>query len=60
MWAFMREAQTKTLSLPNTGQAIGMDLGHAGNIHPQRKQEIGRRLRARGPRSHLWSKEDYR
>jgi sialate O-acetylesterase len=21
-----------------------MDLGHAGNIHPQRKQEIGRRL----------------
>ena len=44
MWAFMREAQTKTLSLPNTGQAISMDLGHAGNIHPQRKQEIGRRL----------------
>jgi len=44
MWAFMREAQTKTLSLPNTGQAISMDLGHSGNIHPQRKQEVGRRL----------------
>jgi sialate O-acetylesterase len=44
MWGFMREAQTKTLSLPNTGQAISMDLGHAGNIHPQRKQEVGRRL----------------
>src|SRR4028118_1693264 len=35
MWAFMREAQSKTLSLPNTGQAISMDLGHAGNIPPR-------------------------
>jgi sialate O-acetylesterase len=44
MWAFMRDAQTKTLSLPNTGQAISFDLGHSVNIHPQRKQEVGRRL----------------
>ena len=44
MWAFMRDAQTQTLSLPNTGQAISMDLGQPKNIHPQRKQEIGRRL----------------
>lgn len=42
--AFMREAQTKTLSLPNTGQAISIDLGQSTNIHPQRKQEVGRRL----------------
>jgi sialate O-acetylesterase len=44
MWAFMRDAQTKTLALHNTGQAISMDLGQPKNIHPQRKQEIGRRL----------------
>ncbi len=44
LWAFMREAQTKTLSLANTGQALSLDLGHQGNIHPQRKQEVGRRL----------------
>lgn len=42
--AFLREAQTKTLSLPNTGQAISVDLGQKSNIHPQRKQEVGRRL----------------
>ena len=40
----MREAQGKALALPNTGQAISFDLGEPGNIHPQRKQEIGRRL----------------
>jgi sialate O-acetylesterase len=40
----MREAQSKALELPNTGQAISYDLGEPGNIHPQRKQEIGRRL----------------
>lgn len=43
LWAFMREAQSKALSLPNTGQAISFDLGHS-HIHPQRKQELGRRL----------------
>jgi sialate O-acetylesterase len=44
IWPLMREAQGKALSLPNTGQAISYDLGEPGNIHPQRKQEIGRRL----------------
>ena len=42
--AFLREAQTKTLSLPNTGQAISIDLGQMNQIHPKRKQEVGRRL----------------
>jgi sialate O-acetylesterase len=42
--AFFREAPTNTLSLPNTGQAISIDLVHQGNIHPQCKQEVGRRL----------------
>jgi len=42
--AYFREAQAKTLSLPNTGQAVTIDVGDAGNIHPGRKQEVGRRL----------------
>jgi sialate O-acetylesterase len=44
MWAYFREAQNKTLSLPNTGQAMTIDVGDSGNIHPGRKQEVGRRL----------------
>jgi len=43
-WAELREAQTKTLKLPATGMAVAIDLGEANNIHPQNKQEVGRRL----------------
>lgn len=43
-YAFLREAQTQTLSLPNTGQALAIDLGDPKNIHPTNKQEVGRRL----------------
>lgn len=43
-FAFLREAQTKALALPNTGQALAIDLGEARNIHPANKQEVGRRL----------------
>jgi sialate O-acetylesterase len=43
-WAGLREAQTKTLRLPRTGQAVTIDIGEAGNIHPPNKQEVGRRL----------------
>jgi sialate O-acetylesterase len=43
-WAFLREAQTMTLSLPNTGQAVTLDIGDATNIHLRNKQEVGRRL----------------
>jgi sialate O-acetylesterase len=42
--AYFREAQGKALSLPNTGQALAIDVGDSGNIHPGRKQEVGRRL----------------
>jgi sialate O-acetylesterase len=38
------EAQTKTLSLPNTGMAVTTDIGDVTNIHPKNKQEVGRRL----------------
>jgi sialate O-acetylesterase len=43
-WAYLREAQSKALSLPGTGQAIAIDIGEPGNIHPRNKQEVGRRL----------------
>ena len=42
--AFLREAQAKTLSLPATGQAVSIDVGDRGNIHPARKSQLGRRL----------------
>jgi sialate O-acetylesterase len=43
-WAELREAQLKTLSLPNTGMAVTIDIGDAGNIHPANKQDVGKRL----------------
>ncbi|WP_246228676.1 sialate O-acetylesterase [Paraflavitalea devenefica] len=43
-WAELREAQTLTLSLPNTGMACIIDIGEANDIHPKNKQEVGRRL----------------
>jgi len=43
-WALLREAQSKALSLPATGQAVAIDIGEAGNVHPRNKQEVGRRL----------------
>jgi len=43
-WAELREAQSMTLSLPNTGMATIIDIGEADNIHPKNKQDVGRRL----------------
>jgi len=43
-WSELREAQTMTLSLPNTGQAIIIDLGEADDIHPRNKQDVAKRL----------------
>lgn len=43
-WAELREAQTLTQNLPETGQAVIVDLGDAENIHPRRKQEVAARL----------------
>ena len=40
----VREAQTMTLSLPNTGQAILIDIGEEANIHPSDKLDVGDRL----------------
>lgn len=44
-WAELREAQTMTMSkLPNTGQAVIIDLGEAIDIHPKNKLDVGKRL----------------
>ncbi len=43
-WAELREAQTQTLELPNTGQAVIYDLGEGRDIHPRDKQNVGKRL----------------
>ncbi len=43
-WAELREAQTKTLALENTGMAVIIDAGEAKNIHPADKQTVGHRL----------------
>jgi len=43
-WAELREAQSMTLSLPNTGMATIIDIGEAKDIHPKNKQDVGRRL----------------
>jgi len=45
-WAELREAQSMTLSLPNTGMAVTTDIGEAADIHPKNKQDVGRRLAA--------------
>ena len=43
-WAEIREAQTMALALPNTGQAVIIDIGEARDIHPKNKWDVGRRL----------------
>ena len=43
-WAELREAQTSALALPNTGQAILLDLGESEDIHPRNKLDVGERL----------------
>ncbi len=43
-WAELREAQTMTLSLPNTGEAVVFDTGESRDIHPRDKQTSANRL----------------
>jgi sialate O-acetylesterase len=44
-WAELREAQTMTMkALPNTGQAVIIDLGESQDIHPRNKQDVAKRL----------------
>ncbi|MFC4870335.1 sialate O-acetylesterase [Negadavirga shengliensis] len=43
-WAELREAQTMALALPHTAQAVIIDRGEAGDIHPRDKWTVGERL----------------
>ena len=43
-WAELREAQTQTQKLRNSGQAVILDIGEANDIHPKNKREVGERL----------------
>ncbi len=44
-WALVREGQLHAAeTVRNSGIALAIDLGEANNIHPLKKQEVGRRL----------------
>src|SRR5262249_42116659 len=43
-WATIRESMTSTLHLEKTGQAITIDVGDPGDIHPKDKETVGKRL----------------
>lgn len=43
-WPVLRESQTDALELRNTGMAVIDDIGESKNIHPQDKQDVGKRL----------------
>lgn len=43
-WAWIYTEQLTALSLPNTGLSVSIDLGHASNIHPGNKYDVGMRL----------------
>jgi len=43
-WAALREAQNMALTLPNTGMAVAIDIGHPTDIHPSNKWDVGLRL----------------
>ena len=43
-WADLREAQSMTLSLPDTGMATAIDIGDENDIHPKDKQDVAHRL----------------
>lgn len=44
-WAELREAQSMALEkIPNSGQAVIIDLGDTADIHPRNKFDVARRL----------------
>ncbi|WP_017732186.1 sialate O-acetylesterase [Nafulsella turpanensis] len=43
-WAELRDAQLKTLSVPNTAMAVTIDIGEWNDIHPLNKEDVGKRL----------------
>ncbi len=43
-WALLREAQLKSLSVPNSALAVTIDLGEWNDIHPDNKKDVGERM----------------
>ncbi len=43
-WAELRNAQAMTLSLPQTGMAVAIDVGDPEDVHPKNKKIVGHRL----------------
>ena len=43
-WAELREAQLRTLAVPNTAMAVTIDLGEWNDVHPLNKEDVGKRL----------------
>ena len=44
-WSHLREAQRRTsLTTPNTGLIVTIDIGEARDIHPKNKLDVGRRM----------------
>lgn len=43
-WALLRDSQTQTLELANTGMALAIDVGESNDIHPKDKLTVGHRL----------------
>lgn len=43
-WAELRQEQLETLSVPNSGMVVSIDLGEWNDIHPLNKKDVGYRL----------------
>jgi sialate O-acetylesterase len=43
-WAELRQQQLNTLTVPNTGMAVAIDIGNWNDIHPENKIDVGHRL----------------
>jgi sialate O-acetylesterase len=43
-WAELREEQRRCLEIPNTGMAVGIDVGEWNDLHPLNKKDLGYRL----------------
>ncbi len=45
-WSKIRDAQTQSLDIKNSGMAVIIDVGDAKDIHPRNKYDVGHRLAA--------------